>query len=173
MHSLPTLYSGITFRSRLEARWAVFFDSLSIGYRYEPEGFNLDGGDLYLPDFYLPRLDCWIEIKPVKPEAAAVRKMNKLAWHTQKTSFIVYGNLLPWWSNDEDGAQAIMFWPHERGCDEDQPYAWCECPCGDRVGLTFSGKPDRLGCGCTDTTPWRWPAPRLPAAFEAARGARF
>jgi len=35
----PTKYAGITFRSRLEARWAVFFDALGISWEYEPETF--------------------------------------------------------------------------------------------------------------------------------------
>jgi hypothetical protein len=36
-------YNGYRFRSRLEARWAVFFDELGVAYRYEPEGFELGG----------------------------------------------------------------------------------------------------------------------------------
>ena len=51
--AIETEYNGYRFRSRLEARWAVFFDELGIKYQYEPEGFDLDG-TLYLPDFYLP-----------------------------------------------------------------------------------------------------------------------
>ena len=35
--ALPTKYAGIQFRSRLEARWAVFFDALKIKWEYEPE----------------------------------------------------------------------------------------------------------------------------------------
>jgi hypothetical protein len=40
--TIPTTYNGIKFRSRLEARWAVFFDSINIKYRYEFEGFELE-----------------------------------------------------------------------------------------------------------------------------------
>jgi hypothetical protein len=61
--AIDTVYNGYKFRSRLEARWAVFFDSLSINYEYEKEGFDLDG-TWYLPDFWLPNLNCWVEIKP-------------------------------------------------------------------------------------------------------------
>ena len=39
--AIETIYNGFRFRSRLEARWAVFFDNLSVKYRYEPEGFDL------------------------------------------------------------------------------------------------------------------------------------
>jgi hypothetical protein len=60
---IETFYNGYRFRSRLEARWAVFFDTLKIKYLYEPEGFDLDGL-WYLPDFWVPAWNCWLEIKP-------------------------------------------------------------------------------------------------------------
>lgn len=53
---IETRYNGYRFRSRLEARWAVFFDTLGVDYEYEPEGFELPNGEKYLPDF---RLKCW------------------------------------------------------------------------------------------------------------------
>ncbi len=54
--SLPTRYAGCHFRSRLEARWAVFFDALNIEWQYEPEGFVGCYDKPYLPDFYLPNV---------------------------------------------------------------------------------------------------------------------
>ena len=48
---IETVYNGYRFRSRLEARWAVFFDSLRVKYEYEPQGFLLPSGKRYLPDF--------------------------------------------------------------------------------------------------------------------------
>ena len=48
-----TLYKGIQFRSRLEARWAVFFDALGLKWEYEPEGYRMEDGTCYLPDFYV------------------------------------------------------------------------------------------------------------------------
>lgn len=61
---IETVYKGYRFRSRLEARWAVFFDTLGLKWEYEKEGFDING-KWYLPDFYLPDLDLWIEIKPL------------------------------------------------------------------------------------------------------------
>jgi len=65
LKAIETHYNGYRFRSRLEARWAQFFDYVCPGikYQYEPEGFDLDGV-YYLPDFYLPDFDTWVEIKP-------------------------------------------------------------------------------------------------------------
>ena len=57
---IETKYNGYHFRSRLEARWAVFFDVLGIIYEYEKEGFKFDGNK-YLPDFYLPNDKLWVE----------------------------------------------------------------------------------------------------------------
>lgn len=59
---IETIYNGYRFRSRLEARWAVFFRAVGLEYQYEPEGFEMDG-IRYLPDFYLPSIDRWFEIK--------------------------------------------------------------------------------------------------------------
>ena len=50
---IQTEYKGYLFRSRLEARWAVFFDALGVKWEYEPEGYDLGDGLLYLPDFLL------------------------------------------------------------------------------------------------------------------------
>jgi hypothetical protein len=60
---IETQYAGCRFRSRLEARWAVFFDHLGIRWEYEPQGFELPSGARYLPDFHLPDLDLWVEVK--------------------------------------------------------------------------------------------------------------
>ena len=38
---IETVYNGYRFRSRLEARWAVFFDTLGIEYEYEKEGYEI------------------------------------------------------------------------------------------------------------------------------------
>lgn len=62
MKAIETFYNGYRFRSRLEARWAVFFDSLRIPYLYEPEGFLIHGVR-YLPDFYLPDSKQFFEVK--------------------------------------------------------------------------------------------------------------
>lgn len=82
---IETRYKGYRFRSRLEARWAVFFDALGIKYEYEPQGWDLDG-KWYLPDFWLPEQMCFLEIKPLlkKPEKCLkiylAGKIARLDW---------------------------------------------------------------------------------------------
>lgn len=57
--AIPTRYNGVNFRSRLEARWAAFFDLCGWTWEYEP--FDLRG---WIPDFRLEgRL--LVEIKPI------------------------------------------------------------------------------------------------------------
>lgn len=63
---IETVYNGYRFRSRLEARWAVFFDSLGFKWQYEVEGFELPSGAKYLPDFYFPNSGIFGEVKPDK-----------------------------------------------------------------------------------------------------------
>lgn len=60
---IETVYNGYRFRSRLEARWAVFFDALGVEYEYEPEGYMGWNGVRYLPDFYLRDFNVYAEVK--------------------------------------------------------------------------------------------------------------
>ena len=81
--SIETVYNGYRFRSRLEARWAVFFDNAYIKYEYEPEGFEVNWADevyRYLPDFYLPELKVYVEVKP---------SLDKLMEEQEKISYMI------------------------------------------------------------------------------------
>lgn len=61
---IETHYAGHRFRSRLEARWAVFFDTLGLKWQYEPQGYTVGKAKRpYLPDFYLPQLESVVEVK--------------------------------------------------------------------------------------------------------------
>lgn len=76
--AIETEYKGYKFRSRLEAKWAVFFDLCGIPYEYELEGYKLKSG-YYLPDFYLPWFKCFVEIKPSEDEEVSAKiKLNDL-----------------------------------------------------------------------------------------------
>lgn len=68
INAIQTEYNGYKFRSRLEARWAVFFDAAGIQYEYEPEGFEHNGVK-WLPDFYLPESGTYVEVKPDRQNA--------------------------------------------------------------------------------------------------------
>jgi len=93
---IPTIYKGQKFRSRIEAKWAVLFDLLKIIWVYEPDGFQLSTGK-YLPDFYLPEYEAFVEVKPYyikddKQVAAWLEKGRLVANLTDKTFLFLFGN---------------------------------------------------------------------------------
>ena len=74
--AIETEYKGYRFRSRLEARWAIFFDLCGARWEYEPEPFSVDDDLGYLPDFLVhdvelihggnapyKTVDLWVEVK--------------------------------------------------------------------------------------------------------------
>lgn len=63
IEAIKTTYRSIRYKSRLEARTAVFFYCLGLNFEYEPELFEFSNGLWYLPDFYLPDFKMWVEIK--------------------------------------------------------------------------------------------------------------
>jgi hypothetical protein len=97
MKAIETVYKGYRFRSRLEARWAVFFDALGLQWEYEPQGFDLGKGRLYLPDFRVrypgrddprtPRgdeaFDAWFEVKPNLASISNDEWIKMRAWEVQ------------------------------------------------------------------------------------------
>lgn len=81
--AIETRYQGYRFRSRLEARYAVFFTVLGIAWEYEAEGFDLGANGWYLPDFRLavPNFEpVYVEVKPKHQQADQYwRKARALA----------------------------------------------------------------------------------------------
>jgi len=94
MKAIETIYRGYKFRSRLEARWAVFFDAIEIEWEYEKEGYDL-GGEYYLPDFYLPYWECFIEIKPTDPisDKGWCYNDNRLTKFSEEKLLVVFYSL--------------------------------------------------------------------------------
>ncbi len=90
--AIETHFDGYRFRSRLEARWGVFFKTLGIAYEYEKEGYVLNGIP-YLPDFWLSEMDCFIEIKGQAPTQEELAKTRLLALYTGKPVHIMAGNI--------------------------------------------------------------------------------
>lgn len=91
MEAIQTRYRKCLFRSRLEARWAVFFDSLRLPWEYEKEGFKLSDGSWYLPDFWLPTLECFFEVKGQAPTEAERRSAALLSRDARKLVVISSG----------------------------------------------------------------------------------
>jgi hypothetical protein len=172
--AIETQYNGYRFRSRTEARWAVFFDALGMPYEYEREGFVLDGRP-YLPDFWLPELGCWVEIKGQRPTDQEEALAHALAQATGKDVYVFYGSIEDNASGRSDGA-----FKYFAGGGWDNYHTWCECPKCGALGIQFSGASNR-NCQCAPAhgdagynLPWPpGKQSRLAAAYAAAKAARF
>jgi hypothetical protein len=98
INALPTKYDGHEFRSRLEAKWAVMFNCLGIPYEYEPhcvtvsgDGYLPERGVGYLPDFYLPDMGSYAEVKPELPTPTELYKCQRLAIQTGNPVVLLIG----------------------------------------------------------------------------------
>jgi len=91
---IETVYNGYRFRSRLEARWAVFFDVLNIQYEYELEGFELpEQAGRYLPDFWLPQHEIHVEVKPHHDLSRSdIRKLVLFAADGDSPTLLIVGS---------------------------------------------------------------------------------
>lgn len=180
--AIETHYNGYRFRSRTEARWAVFFDKLGIAYQYEPEGFELPDGSRYLPDFWLPVQEYWIEIKPPNHPDNLSEKLMQLCKATGHNGFLLIDTPEPYRQQYSSGpVLSDRHYAHGRDI-WDNHYVWCICPFCGFVDLQFEGRAARIRCKCVqkhlppgehDDRTHTYDDPRLLKAYEAARSARF
>jgi hypothetical protein len=167
---IETQYKGFRFRSRLEARWAVFFDAAGIEWQYEVEGYNINGHP-YLPDFWLPQFETFVEIKPnteaCKPAEPIIASLAKATGHR---GIIIAGS-----PNVIEPPKIFTFtnpfaYKHEA--------AWQQCPFCERVSIGNVYERDLDGCDCAPGTrfihyPSKRPMPRIDHAMHEAQRARF
>lgn len=107
--AIPTVYEGVRFRSRLEARWAALFDFRGFAWDYEPIDF-----DGWAPDFKLviKGQELFVEVKPINmasifhdsemdnlQSSARNRYFGKALNHRQKVWVMLLG-LAPPGGND-------------------------------------------------------------------------
>jgi len=166
MKAIETYYAGHRFRSRLEARYAVFFDRLGICWEYEPQGYQLPSGP-YLPDFWLPSLrgGLWLEVKP--ENAPGDPRHEELAVHSGHDVAVTNG--LP--RSDASDNNWLEIWFAEGGADES--YGFLVCDMHGEVVCEFGGYVSR-GCSrCIDENQQFGHHLRVVAALDAAHSARF
>lgn len=128
LQAIETEYRGHKYRSRLEARWAVFFDNAKIPYVYEPEGFRMSDGTCYLPDFYLPDSKTFVEIKGVMKDQD-MRKIQSFMKEA-KTDFLI--------GYDDIKFQACDNWEIDQWSEEELTILAPEDP--KRQGYTLASK---------------------------------
>ena len=176
MKAVPTRYKGYHFRSRLEARWAVFFDALDLQWEYEPDGFELPDGTWYLPDFYFPQIKAYGEVKPDHDYDAMMQaafKCKDLANATQKNCLLLFGMPVK-------GGGYFAF-PHNE-CNEYDSEWWGDGFCSHSwtEGMYYWGLEGRMfaATGYEGKFPYQFPCfdeynSVFMAAVAAARSARF
>lgn len=176
--AIETRYAGCRFRSRLEARWAVFFDALNVRWDYEPEGFVL-GTELYLPDFWLPDIKLWVEVKGAveKGDNKPLTLCEKLHIMTEWPVALVVGSI----GNEQLTLIAEDSCESGGGRFVDDDSAWSMTP-SDTLTVYcewVAYRKDRVvwGPGYQSTLPHFEFAlnvtPRLLDAYTRARSARF
>lgn len=197
--AIETRYAGCRFRSRLEARWAVFFDTLGIKWEYEPEGYETPGG-LYLPDFRisLNKRRAFFEVKPELDKRSIDPRWKHVA-STGTDLYVTFG--LPYMTSKSFGMDGfpesdilggfICFWP--TGAYSALQF-FCVCPHCEAVDIRWAGDilldtlapesnsfdfaVDRvyetICCGRRIRSPrYFGDNPNILAAYTAARSARF
>lgn len=175
--AIETHYGGYRFRSRLEARWAVFFDALKLPWEYEKEGYCLGNCGLYLPDFWLPTVGLrahrdtgiWCEIKAVEPTQTESDRCEKLALLTHGSVILCVG--LP---QRLEGAYQFDFHEGVEGyCWWDNYMLFCKClnPACGYVKVEFLECNYEYCPKCQEKASFEHPA--ISQAMEAATSARF
>jgi len=93
----PTQYGNTIFRSRLEARWAVFLDFCDnvLNWEYEPQTFKMKNGWDYTPDFKVVfgnRPPLYLEVKPTKPSNEYLNTLVRFINQCRFTLLIATGD---------------------------------------------------------------------------------
>lgn len=156
--AIQTKYRGYRFRSRLEARWAVFFHHAGINWEYESQGYLVDGRP-YLPDFLLPDCGTWVEVKGAEDELdhelmfSAARRLPRKGCKQDRGPRLLILGPIPDAPEHGDlgwiGIDSVTFWRGEVP-DGDRSFActirrgdW-QCECGWRVEGDDPGGPADL-----------------------------
>lgn len=74
-------HRGYPMRSHSETRWASMMDFIGIRWHYEPRLFDTSLG-MYLPDFYLPDMGTYLEVKGPEPTKDEIKKADDVQAQT-------------------------------------------------------------------------------------------
>lgn len=86
----PTVFRGVTFRSRLEARFAWHLEASGERWVYEPRPYG-GPGEGYLPDFELlgHRQPTFIEVKPTIAEVREACRRMRVIWEAHPDALLI------------------------------------------------------------------------------------
>ena len=132
--SYPTSYNGSRFRSRLEARWAAFFDL--IGWRWTYEPFDTSG---YIPDFLIHGpASLLVEVGPCEFLSEFSEKAEKPLGLGRERTVLVLGIdplILQQGRPDPTPMAGYLTNDGDDGWEQTAPACWAQCrECG-RLGV--------------------------------------
>jgi hypothetical protein len=188
IQAIQTFYRGTYYRSRIEARWAVFFDVLGLKHEHEPDKFELPSGR-YIPDFRVLTGQCsdneslfFLEVKGAAPTAHEAQRFAEFTDITGfRHAFLVHGPVRDYTiidSREDCGRRYAMRWIQCPFCGavglfdwrfghpNDHPVEKFECPAGVEILKTF----DVDGFFLNIDPPT---SPSISIALSTAQSARF
>jgi len=136
--AIPTAYANTNFRSRLEARWAAFFDLVGWKWIYEP--FDFEG---WIPDFQLLELpnvknafgvqyihdqNPFVEVKPFSDTKDIDQFLPKVRVAMPEESLVVFLGTYPFMThaygkegyNDVVSMEGVYAEENGRTCDAEE-----------------------------------------------------
>jgi hypothetical protein len=75
--AIRTRLNDVLYASKTEAQWVIFFNEMGLRFEYEPAYFTLPGGIVYRPDFWLPQVKWFAEVKPFDGDQTEFRRKTK------------------------------------------------------------------------------------------------
>lgn len=111
-YNQAVVYKEILFDSRTEATWSAYFDCVGLEWQREPETFRINSDDreqlaleairlddmaivhdplLYTPDFFIPKLDTYVEIKYNRIYPIDILKVIAVARCLGKSALLING----------------------------------------------------------------------------------
>ena len=135
----PTKHCGVQFRSQLEAKYTALFNIFDEAWTYESRFFKLPTAN-YLPDFFMPRLDVWIEVKGVEPTKREQQLCAELSLETGKDVLIAYGWPPP------DNPYKTGLWSFSKGKPEAKGLYWVFDTASQKLVIRHPFKPSLCSC---------------------------
>jgi CDGSH-type Zn-finger protein len=168
----------------------VFFDALGVSWEYERDGYDLGAAGWYLPDFWLPEHEVWIEIKGTYPTNDEHLRAERLRDVTEFPVYIFFGQFPPEgqvmvgyanYANIHDGSAGSVsktldaMWMCCRDCGTPIVVPAME---PENVYLNNLSREVATVCHCGYTPRQRWCRGEhhhvnVHTAYHAARSARF
>lgn len=150
LSAIETWYRGVRFRSRTEARHALFFDGIGVPWQHEEQPYGIDGQG-FLPDFRMPDRELDVEVKRdnFDPNEPTQRLFFSYAANLERVLFLVRGYptvALP----DVNLWYGTVYLPFDFD-DRELKAVWAECSACGHVGV-IAGKPGTFDRGVWDAT---------------------